>query len=191
MKEFTIGVIIGSTRSARICPMVTQYVVDTINSQQWQKSFTLSVVDLKVWNLPMFDEPKVPATIKQSEDYEHDISRKCSKEVSTYDAFIFIAPQYNWGYPSCLKNAIDYLFNEWTGKPAMIVTYGSHGGEKCYSQLKQVLEGLNMKVSDQGVLICYPTKKEILNGIPRDFHFDQLPGLDEIVKHAFSRLLSL
>ena len=46
--------------------------------------------------------------------------------------------QYNWGYPAALKNAVDYLYHSWNGKPAMIVSYGSHGGGKGAAQLNQV-----------------------------------------------------
>jgi NAD(P)H-dependent FMN reductase len=42
---------------------------------------------------------------------------------------VFVSPQYNWGYPAPLKNAIDHLYKEWLGKPAVIVTYGGHGGD--------------------------------------------------------------
>ena len=58
---------------------------------------------------------------------------------------MFVTPQYNWGYPAPLKNALDHLFKEWSGKPAMIVTYGGHGGVRCAAQLRQVLDGLDMK----------------------------------------------
>jgi NAD(P)H-dependent FMN reductase len=58
---------------------------------------------------------------------------------------VFVTPQYNWGYPAPLKNAIDHLYKEWHGKPAMIVSYGHHGGGKCASQLNQVLKGVHMK----------------------------------------------
>jgi len=58
---------------------------------------------------------------------------------------VFVTPQYNWGYPAALKNALDHLYSEWAGKPAMIVTYGGHGGGRCAAQLRQVLEGLHMQ----------------------------------------------
>ena len=50
----------------------------------------------------------------------------------------YILLQYNWGYPAALKNAIDYLYHEWKGKPAAIISYGGHGGGKAASQLAQV-----------------------------------------------------
>ena len=58
---------------------------------------------------------------------------------------MFVAPQYNWGYPAPLKNALDHLFHEWAGKPAMVVSYGSRGGNHCIAQLRQVIQGLDMK----------------------------------------------
>ena len=61
---------------------------------------------------------------------------------------MYVTPQYNWGYPAPLKNALDHLYGEWAGKPAMIVTYGGHGGGRCAEQLLQVLQGLKMKPVD-------------------------------------------
>lgn len=186
-----IGVLLGSTRSARLNPEIAEYIVGTINNEQWKYSFEISVIDLQAWNLPMFDEPKIPATIKRSEDYTHEITRRWSKEISSYESFIIIAPQYNWGYPACLKNAIDYLYNEWAGKPVMIVTYGGHGGHKCYAQLKQVLDGLNMKVAEKGVLVPYPTKNQIMHGVSDDFLFEKLPNLHEQIIEAFAEFLPM
>ena len=54
---------------------------------------------------------------------------------------------YNWGYPAPLKNAIDHLYREWKGKPALIVTYGGHGGDRCARQLREVLTGLDLSLA--------------------------------------------
>ena len=51
---------------------------------------------------------------------------------------LLLSAQYNWGYPAALKNAIDYLYHEWKGKPAAIISYGTRGGGKAAEQLKQV-----------------------------------------------------
>lgn len=104
-------------------------------------SAQFEVVDLKDWLLPTDDEPGIPALGKYASEYSLAWSRK----ISEGDAFVFITPQYNWGYPAPLKNALDHLYNEWAGKPAMIVTYGGHRGDKCARQLRQVLKGLKMK----------------------------------------------
>ena len=98
------------------------------------------LVDLKDWPLPMDDEPGIPAAGRY--DFDHTLA--WGEKISSADAIVFVTPQYNWGYPASLKNAIDHLYREWAGKPAMIVSYGGHGGSKCAAQLRQVLDALEM-----------------------------------------------
>ncbi len=89
----------------------------------------------------------MPQRITHFSQYHQPHTQTWSQLISSHDAFIFITPQYNWGYPAALKNAIDYLFNEWKGKPALIVSYGGHGGGKAAAQLRVVLEGgLDMRI---------------------------------------------
>lgn len=89
----------------------------------------------------MDDEAAIPAMGR----YESPHSRAWSEKVAAADGIVFVTPQYNWGYPAALKNAIDHLYREWAGKPSLIVTYGGHGGGKCAAQLRQVLDGLDMR----------------------------------------------
>lgn len=60
-----------------------------------------------------------------------------------------------------IKNAIDYLFNEWRGKPAMIVSYGGHGGEKAAGQLRQVLQGVRMSVAKTMPALSFPSRETL------------------------------
>jgi len=133
-----ILVIVSSTRVRRICPQIAAWVAEVGCGSM---SGLFEVVDLLDWPLPMDDEPAIPAI----GDYAFEHTRAWSRKVAEGDGFVFVSPQYNWGYPAPLKNALDHLYQEWSGKPAMIVTYGGHGGGKCASQLRQVLDGLNMK----------------------------------------------
>lgn len=137
-----IGVIIGSTRTVRVGKMITDWVLKSIHQQATSENIEFEVIDLKVWNLPLLDEPEMPA----KGIYKFEKTREWSKEISSKDGFIFVTPQYNWGYPASLKNAIDYLFQEWNDKPGMIISYRYRGGGKAALQLSQVLEGLRMKV---------------------------------------------
>jgi NAD(P)H-dependent FMN reductase len=132
-----IFVIVGSIRLRRICPQVAAWV-----AQVGQETIpgTFELVDLKDWPLPMDDEPGMP----HGGDYVFEHTRAWSRKISGADAFVFVTPQYNWGYPAPLKNALDHLHKEWSGKPAMIVTYGGHGGGRCADQLRQVLDGMHM-----------------------------------------------
>ncbi|MGB3676719.1 MAG: NADPH-dependent FMN reductase [Candidatus Nanopelagicales bacterium] len=69
-----------------------------------------------------------------------------SERVQSFDGFLFVAPQYNWGYPAALKNALDYLYVEWHDKPSTVLTYGTHGGGKAAKQLLDVMAGLHMRL---------------------------------------------
>ncbi|KAJ7506813.1 flavoprotein-like protein, partial [Mycena galericulata] len=84
--------------------------------------------------------------------------------VRSFDAFIFCTPQYNWGYPATLKLALDALYHEWTGKPALVISYGIHGGGKAAGLLRQVLEGLHMRVCQRGVELGFGKEHNVGGG---------------------------
>ena len=132
-------VIMGSVRAARHCEAIAGWVAGLARACS---TLTYEMIDLKDWPLPMDDEPGIPAVGQ----YGRDHTRVWSEKVACAGGFVFVTPQYNWGYPAALKNAIDHLYKEWTGKPAVIVTYGGHGGGKCADQLRQVADGLRMRV---------------------------------------------
>jgi NAD(P)H-dependent FMN reductase len=132
-----ILVIAGSLRPRRLAVQIADWVV-AVGRDAIDAAF--EVVDLKDWPLPMDDEPGVPA----AGAYEFEHTRAWSRKIASGEAFVFVTPQYNWGYPAALKNALDHLYGEWAGKPAMIVTYGGHGGGRCAEQLQQVCRGLHM-----------------------------------------------
>jgi NAD(P)H-dependent FMN reductase len=64
---------------------------------------------------------------------------------------VFVFPQYNWGYPAVLKNALDLPYHEWAEKPVGLVTYGSRGGGLAATQLRQVLRGLHMRNTETNI----------------------------------------
>ncbi|DBA89875.1 TPA: hypothetical protein ACH3X2_004731 [Trebouxia sp. C0005] len=140
-----IGIIVGSTRPAcngrPIASWVHKIVLQHCAGSS-SNTCCYELVDLSQWNLPLFDEPGVPA--RNPPVHEH--TKAWQAKVKTFDGFVFVSPQYNWGYPAALKNAIDYLYHEWLGKPAVVITYGTRGGGKAAAQLQQVLSGLRMKV---------------------------------------------
>jgi len=171
----TILVIIGSTRARRIGPAIAAWVA-ALGRAALPARFEL--VDLRDWPLPMDAEPGIPAMGA----YAFEQTRAWSRKVGAADAFVFVTPQYNWGYPAPLKNALDHLYREWSGKPAMIVTYGSHGGGKCADQLRQVLEGLHMApVATMPGLKLGRDRVEANSGLidPAAAFADHLEALDE------------
>ena len=163
MAAKSIAVVACSTRPGRIGPFVANYVLEQIarslatrdaisgpdagDADADPGAATVDLLDLASQNLPLYDEPAVPSHLPASNPtscYVHEHTRAWSTMVRKYDAFIFVTPQYNWSVPASLKNALDYLFHEWYGKPAGIVTYGHRGGVKAADHLRQILSGLRM-----------------------------------------------
>ncbi|GAA0644607.1 NAD(P)H-dependent oxidoreductase [Kutzneria viridogrisea] len=133
-----VAVVIGSTRPARICPGIAQWIRDLA---QQGSPLRYELLDLAEANLPLLDEPLMAALQR----YEHEHTRQWSRIVSSYSAFVFVFPQYNWGYPAVLKNALDFLYHEWRDKPATVACYGTRGGNRGAAQLLDVLQGLHMR----------------------------------------------
>ncbi|PLB49799.1 hypothetical protein P170DRAFT_437288 [Aspergillus steynii IBT 23096] len=157
-----IGLVICSQRNPRVGPQIADFVHETIT--QAFPTTDLSLIDLAVWNLPLCNEPGIPSQIKSPDQYTHSHTQAWSREIAAHDAFIFVTPQYNWGYPASVKNALDYLYHEWTGKPALIVSYGGHGGGKAAAQLRQVLQGLRMTPVERMVLLAFPDRDVLMKG---------------------------
>nr|WP_084440542.1 NAD(P)H-dependent oxidoreductase [Acetobacter nitrogenifigens] len=128
----------GSVRSGRRCPEISEWIAAIGRAAT---GADVAIVDLRDWPLPMDGEPSIPAL----DDYTQAHSKAWSEKIANAAGYVFVAPQYNWGYPAALKNAIDHCYKEWRGKPLFVVTYGGHGGGKCGAQLLQVAEGLKMR----------------------------------------------
>lgn len=62
--------------------------------------------------------------------------------------------QYNCGYPAVLKNALDYLYHEWRGKSAGIISYGGQGGGQGAAQLAEVTSPTLFRL----VAVCHACK---------------------------------
>jgi NAD(P)H-dependent FMN reductase len=50
-----------------------------------------------------------------------------------------VTPEYNYGPPAVLKNAIDWVYPEWNRKAAGFVSYGSAVGARGVQQLRQTV----------------------------------------------------
>jgi NAD(P)H-dependent FMN reductase len=137
-----IAVIIGSTRPTRICAGIAAWAREVIGAGS---ELSYELLDLAEVGLPFLDEP-LKAALHQ---YTHEHTRAWSALIEGYDGFLFVFPQYNWGYPGVLKNALDYLYDEWRGKPASLFSYGTRGGNKAAAQFVMVLNGLHMQVLDR------------------------------------------
>jgi NAD(P)H-dependent FMN reductase len=133
-----LTIVIGSTRPSRKGIVLAEWITKLAKESG---QFNVKVLDLKIINLPFMDEQHHPRLKK----YEHEHTKRWSSEVEGSDAFIFVSPEYNYGFAAPLKNAIDYLFHEWQYKPVGFVTYGGiSGGIRALQMIKQVVTALNM-----------------------------------------------
>jgi len=144
-----LKIILASTRPGRKGPAIASWVFDKAKEHT---DFDTELLDLAVINLPMMDEPEHPRFKK----YQHEHTKKWSAIIDEADAFIFVMPEYNFGYTAPLKNAIDYLSHEWGYKPVGFVSYGGiAAGTRAVQMLKQVVTALKMVPLTEGVNIPF------------------------------------
>lgn len=148
-----VGVILGSTRPGRNGEAVAHWV-HAQSKRRTDAEFEL--VDLKEFGLPLLDEP-IPASAGR---YEKEHTKRWSAKIRSLDAFVFVTPEYNHGVPGALKNAIDFLHQEWNNKSAGFVSYGAAGGARAVEQLRGVLAELQVATVRQQVLFSLITDFE-------------------------------
>jgi NAD(P)H-dependent FMN reductase len=149
-----IAVITGSTRPERRTAVAAAWTLAKVREHPAVTAGEAEVdpVDLADVGLPLLDEP-VPAAFGV---YEHEHTRRWSRIVSAYDAFIFVTPEYNHSMPAALKNALDYLYAEWFHKAAAFVSHGVNGGVRSVEHLRHVMAELRLTtVSPQVALSAF------------------------------------
>jgi NAD(P)H-dependent FMN reductase len=131
-------IVIASTRPGRGGWPVAQWFVSRAGGHG---GFDVEVLDLVEFKLPLLDEPNHPRLRQYVNPHTHQWSEK----VGAADAFVFVTPEYNHGYPASLKNAIDYLHHEWRYKPVGFVSYGGvAAGTRSVEQLQQVVTAVKL-----------------------------------------------
>ncbi len=110
---------------------------------------TMEIADLS--GIPMFnqdDEASPPEPV-----------RRFKSQIKEADAILFSTPEYNFGIPGYLKNAIDWASrpngdNSFKDKPAAIMSSsgGMLGGIKAQLQLRQILVYLDMHALNDSIV---------------------------------------
>ena len=150
-----LQIVYASTREAREGFPIASWVMERA---QAHGKFESRLVDLKEVNLPLFDEPQHP----RLRQYKNAHTKAWSAIVAAADAFVFVTPEYNYGMPPALLNAIDYLSAEWAYKAAGIVSYGGiSGGTRSAQMTKQMLPSVKIMPIPEGVSI--PFFRNMLN----------------------------
>lgn len=172
-----IGIIIGSTRPGRNCPAVAKWVYDIAQSRNIAE---FELVDIADYNLPMYDEP-VPPSMSTSYAKEH--TQKWSAKIASLDGFVFVTPEYNRATSGALKNAIDFIYNEWNNKAAGFVSYGSFLGARAVENLRLIMGELQVAdVRSQVGLSLFTDFENFSEFKPGEHHNDSVNAmLDQVV----------
>ena len=132
-----IAIIIGSTRPGRNGEAVAKWVYDIAQSRSDAR---FELVDIKDYNLPLLDEPMSP----MMGQYTHQHTKDWSAKIASFDAYVFVTPEYNHATSGALKNAIDFVYKEWNNKAAGFVGYGSVGGARAVENLRLIMGELQV-----------------------------------------------
>jgi len=175
-----LTVIVASTRPGRAGEPIASWFIERAKKHG---AFDVTVADLKEIALPLLDEPKHP----RFHQYEHEHTKRWSAIVDAADAFAIVSPEFNYGAPPALINAIDYVFKEWAYKPAGFVSYGGvSGGTRSVAMSKQILTTVKVMPIPEAVTIPFfatMLKEGVFHG-NEDLEKAVKPMLDELQKWA-------
>lgn len=147
--------------------------------------FEVDFVDFQEFKLPFFDEPISPFSMQPPDNYTHPEGKAWAQRVSMAEGFIIVSPEYNHGYSAVLKNALDWVGPEWTGKLVGFVSYGGIGGGiRAVEQLRQVVVELGLIQIANAIHFPYFIKSFDRNGQPTipNANENLVKMLDSLVK---------
>jgi NAD(P)H-dependent FMN reductase len=127
-----ISVIVGSTRQGRFSEKPAQWIFQHLK----KRDVDARLLDLRDFPMPFFDQAMPPA-MPGRPAYENEVVSKWTAAIGSSDGFIFVTPEYNYGPPAVLKNAIDWVYPEWNRKAAAFVSYGGAMGARSVQQLRE------------------------------------------------------
>jgi len=170
-------IVVGSVRPGRIGLPIAEWVRKAAEADG---RFEIDFVDLAELALPFMDEPSHPRLRQYTQP--HTIA--WSERVDAADAFVFVTPEYNHSFSPALKNAMDYLSQEWWRKPVGFVSYGGvSAGSRGVTALEPVVVGLGLVRAGAEVEIPFAGK----NVVDGEFQGDEKVSailanqLDELV----------
>lgn len=132
MKKIYIPIILGTGRKGR----QSEQVAKLIFRHAKKLNIKTEIIDVKNYaskfTIPSWIEDKRTAPWK--------------KIAQSANAFFWIVPEYNHGYPGELKNVIDQAFSEYRDKPCSIagVSNGGFGGTRAIESFLHVLGAIGM-----------------------------------------------
>ncbi len=138
-----IGIIVGSIRETRATAPVAAYV-HTVAERRADDRVAYELVDLAEFDVPLLTSSVHPMVANKK--YADPAVQRWGEKIDSFDAYVFVTPEYNHGVPGGFKNAVDSLGAEWVGKPVAFVGHGSVGGVRAIEQWRQIVANFSMPV---------------------------------------------
>ena len=148
MAHLEIAVIIGSLREGSLNRKLALALGALAPAD-----LTFTIVE--IGDLPLYNQ--------DDDAHQAESVKQMKAQVARAQGLLFLTPEYNRSISGVLKNALDHLYKEWSGKPAMIVTFGGHGGDRCAAQLREVCTALHMALVAASPGLILPRAQIVAN----------------------------
>lgn len=135
-----IKVIIGSTREGRFGDKAGAWIAEELKKEA---NVSVEILDLRDYEMPFFNEAVSPSY--KTEPYKNEAVARFTTKIAEADAYVIVTPEYNRGTTAVLKNALDWVYQEWNNKPVAFVSYGTVGGARAVEQLR--LNAIELQMS--------------------------------------------
>jgi len=108
------------------------------------------------------------------------------EHIASADAIIVCTPEYAYGVPGALKNALDWTVSSgsFSGKPTALIT-ASTGGENAHEAMIKILGAIDAKLTPETTLLLSFIRTKIANGQITD------ETTIEKLKHVFGYILNV
>ena len=131
MTKPNIAIIIGSTRQSRFADKPANWLLEKARQRD---DMTFELVDLRDFDLPLFDEVASNAWVPSSDPR----AVAWQKKVGEFDGYIFVTAEYNHSLSGSLKNALDQAYTEGNRKPMAALGYGGVGAARAVEHLRGI-----------------------------------------------------
>lgn len=129
----TILIVTGSAR-----PNSTgEQLLPVVKSALHQHAVETKIANMRKLQLPFVDSEIIPA----ADDFTppHESVATWQRLVRGSDGIVFLTPEYNNQLSAVQKNAIDWLYNDWSDKPIAAIGYSWSGAEPAIAQLERLM----------------------------------------------------
>lgn len=150
----------GSVRKIRAADKIMTQVKEALTDYP---NLEISVADLRDLPMPFFDSEIVPSVDGYAPTDENVLA--FAKLVSENEVVLILTPEYNHSIPAVLKNAIDWLYQEWNGKKIAFIGYGWVGGARSINHLHGVFDFLKVELVTPEANLRF-TKEIDMDGSP-------------------------